>query len=217
MFERYTQPARRMIFIARSLAWRTGSPEIAPHHLLLGLFREDQGLALRFLGSPWAAEDIWKEVEAAEPIRESMSRSIEIPLTRSSQRALNFAAKEADRASSRQIGTGQCLLGLLREGDSLAARILHTHGVSLDSVRASLAQDSHDDSTRQQFTRERPPLPADVAEVNARIESIEKSLHESVANRDFEAAREHSEAESAERDKLSLLCRKHGFTDWIFY
>jgi ATP-dependent Clp protease ATP-binding subunit ClpC len=217
MFERYTQTARRVIFVARSVACRTGSPEIAPHHLLLGLLREDQGLALRFLGSPWAAEEIWKEVEAVEPVRESIPRSVEIPLTSGSKRALNFAAEEADRSSNRQIGGGQCLLGLLREEDALAARILHARGVSLDSVRVSLARNPHDESTLQQFTRERPPLPNDMAEVNARIESIKKRLYESIANRDFEAAREHSEAERAECDKLFLLCRRHGFTDWIFY
>jgi Clp amino terminal domain, pathogenicity island component len=68
MFERYIETARRVIFVARSVACRVGSPEIAPHHLLLGLLREEQGLALRFFGSPWAAEDVWKEVEAAEPV-----------------------------------------------------------------------------------------------------------------------------------------------------
>lgn len=213
MFERYTQPAKRIIFIARSLAWRTGSPEIAPHHLLLGLFARTRAwpfVSSALLGPPKISRKRSKQQSAFE-------RACRGPLRSPSPSALNFAAKEANRASSRQIGTGQCLLGLLREGDTLAARMLHTDGVSLDSIRASLAQDSDDDSTRQQFTRERPPLPADLAEVNDRIESIKNSLYESIANRNFEVAREHSEAESAERDKLSLLCRKHGFMDWIFY
>jgi ATP-dependent Clp protease ATP-binding subunit ClpA len=139
---------------------------------------------------------------------------VEIPLTSGSKRALKFSAEEADRASSRQIGGGQCLLGLVREEDSLAARILRARGVSLDSVRVSLAQNSHDDSEPRQFTRERPPLPSDVADVNARIESIKTRLYEPIASRDFEAAREYSETE---RDKLFLLYRKHEFTDWIFH
>jgi len=63
MFERYTEPARRVIFYSRYMAVQTGSPEIETEHLLLGLLRAVMVLAQRFLGSPWAAEQIWQEVE----------------------------------------------------------------------------------------------------------------------------------------------------------
>jgi ATP-dependent Clp protease ATP-binding subunit ClpC len=63
MFERYSEPARRVIFYSRYMASQFGSPEIETEHLVLGLLRADMVLARRFLGSPWAAEEIWREIE----------------------------------------------------------------------------------------------------------------------------------------------------------
>ena len=69
MFERYTEKARRVIFFARHQAGQFGSPYIETEHLLLGLFREDQALTNRFLGSHVAVESIrkqWQETAAME-------------------------------------------------------------------------------------------------------------------------------------------------------
>jgi ATP-dependent Clp protease ATP-binding subunit ClpC len=63
MFERYSEPARRVIFYSRYMASQFGSSEIETEHLVLGLLRADMVLARRFLGSPWAAEEIWREIE----------------------------------------------------------------------------------------------------------------------------------------------------------
>jgi ATP-dependent Clp protease ATP-binding subunit ClpC len=63
MFERYSEPATRVIFYSRYMASQFGSPEIETEHLVLGLLRADMVLARRFLGSPWAAEEIWREIE----------------------------------------------------------------------------------------------------------------------------------------------------------
>lgn len=60
MFERYSEPARRVIFFSRYMAHHLGSPEIETGQLLLGLLRADMGLARRFFGSPWAAEKVWE-------------------------------------------------------------------------------------------------------------------------------------------------------------
>jgi hypothetical protein len=70
MFERYTETARRVIFYSRYFANQGGSAEIETEHLLLGLLRADMGLANRFLGSPWAADPIWRKIEQSKPIRE---------------------------------------------------------------------------------------------------------------------------------------------------
>src|SRR5438270_733636 len=67
MFERYTEKARRAIFGAVYMARRVGSPMIETEHLLLGLLREDKSLTGRFLGSPWAAETVWKRIEQIKP------------------------------------------------------------------------------------------------------------------------------------------------------
>jgi Clp amino terminal domain. len=64
VFECYTQSA---IFWARYMATEVGSQEIETQHLLMGLLRADRTLAKRFLGSPWAAETVWKKVEPRKP------------------------------------------------------------------------------------------------------------------------------------------------------
>ena len=75
MFECYTQSARAAIFWARYMASEVGSQEIETQHLLMGLLRADKMLAKRFLGSPWAAETVWKKVEPTKPKRELMPDS----------------------------------------------------------------------------------------------------------------------------------------------
>jgi ATP-dependent Clp protease ATP-binding subunit ClpC len=160
MFERFTQAARRTIFGARYIASQVGSLEIETDHLLLGVLRTDKSLASRFLGSPWAAETVWKKVEQRKTIREKVPGPMkEIPLDKASKRALILASEEADLLSSRQIGTEHVLLGLLREEKSLAAEILSEFGVRLDPTREELSRMSHDDSKQQEFVKERGPLP----------------------------------------------------------
>src|SRR5271165_6268432 len=81
MFERYTEKTRRVIHWARYIAARVGSATIETEHLLLGLLREDQSLARRFLGSLWAAEAVLKRVEEIKPPRERIPGSFEVPLS----------------------------------------------------------------------------------------------------------------------------------------
>ena len=80
MFERYTEPSRRVIFYSRYMASQVRSPEIETEHLLLGLLRADIVLARRFLGSPWAAEEIWREIERKKPARATTPGTGDLPL-----------------------------------------------------------------------------------------------------------------------------------------
>ncbi len=127
VFERYTENARRVIFFARYEASQVGSPIIETEHLLLGLLREDKGLAQRFLGSPWAAEEVWKRIHQSKPANKKIPG--DLPLSNECKRALNFSAEEADQLSNKHIGSEHLLLGLLREEKCLAAQILHEHGL----------------------------------------------------------------------------------------
>ena len=215
MFERYTQAARLAIFRARYVASQVGSEEIDTEHLLLGVLT-DKTLARRFLGSPWAAETVWKKVEPRKRVRDKVPGAREIQLDKASKRALNLAAEEADLLSSRQIGTEHLLLGLLREEKSLAAEILSELGVHLASTRAELSRMPHDDSKQEEFVRERAPLPTAVVELETLVKSIRARLMDALSNLDFQKARAVSDEEGAERDKLALLYRKHGLLDWIW-
>ncbi|MGH9377046.1 MAG: ATP-dependent Clp protease ATP-binding subunit [Terriglobia bacterium] len=140
MFEKYTEKARRVIFFARYEASQFGSNFIETEHLLLGLLREDKALTNRFLRSHASIESIRKQIEGKTAIREKVSTSVDLPLSQECKRVLAFAAEEADRLSSKHIGTEHLLMGLLREEKSFAAEILHERGLRLSSLRDELSR-----------------------------------------------------------------------------
>jgi ATP-dependent Clp protease ATP-binding subunit ClpC len=123
------------MFYSRYMASQAGSPEIETEHLLLGLLRADMGLANRFLGSPWAAEPIWKKIEHRNPIHEIPPGPVDLPLSSVCKRVLLYAAEEADQLSAKKIRTEHLLLCLLRDENCLAAELLHERGVGLVSTR----------------------------------------------------------------------------------
>ncbi len=144
MFERYTEKARRVIFFARYEASQFGSPNIETEHLLLGLIREDKALTNRFLRARHATlESIRRQVEGHTTIRESVSTSVDLPLSDECKRVLAFAAGEAEGLGHKHIGTEHLLLGLLREEKCFAAEILRERGLQLDALRQELSRVAH--------------------------------------------------------------------------
>ena len=140
MFERYTEKARRVIFFARYEASQFGSPHIETEHLLLGLLREDKGLTNRFLRSHTGIESIRKQIEGRTIMREKVSTSVDLPLSQECKRVLMYAAEEAEKLSSKSIGTEHLLLGLLREDQCFAAELLRERGLKLTAIREELAR-----------------------------------------------------------------------------
>jgi ATP-dependent Clp protease ATP-binding subunit ClpC len=216
MFERYAESARLVIFSSLRKARHVGSPNIDTEHLLLGLLATDKGLARRFLGSPWAAEALWGKIEQSRPIHKPIQGPVDLPLSSASKRVLSYAVEEADRLSSKHIGSEHLLLGLLREENCFAAEFLHEHGVRLASTREELMRVPHNYSAAEQFVREREPLPEDVVELQTRVGIIIQHVEDAVAQHDFAKAREYSEEEAREREKLRLLYRQHGLPDWLY-
>jgi hypothetical protein len=140
MFERYTQAARRTVFLARYEASQFGSSHIEAQHLLLGLLREDRALANRFLQSHRAIESIRRHIEENTPIRVKVSTSVDLPLSHECKRILAYGAEEAQRLNHKHLGTEHLLLGLLREDKSFAAQLLREQGVNLELVREQMQQ-----------------------------------------------------------------------------
>jgi hypothetical protein len=138
MFERYTEKARRTIFFGRYEASQFGSPYIESEHLLLGLLREDKSLVNRFLKSHAAVESIRKQVGEQTVIREKVSTSVDLPLSNECKRILAYAMEEADNLSHKVIGTGHLFLGVLRENDCFAAKLLRERGVALGMARLQI-------------------------------------------------------------------------------
>jgi len=140
MFERYTERARRVIFLARYEASQFGSTTIETEHFLLGLIREDETLFARFLRNHSSNESIRKEIEARIAVREKVTSSIDLPLSNQCKRILAYAAEEMERLNHRHIGTEHLLLGILREERCVAAEILHERGLRVNAIREELAQ-----------------------------------------------------------------------------
>ncbi|HNC45919.1 MAG TPA: Clp protease N-terminal domain-containing protein, partial [Acidobacteriota bacterium] len=146
MFERYTEKARRVIFFARYEASQFGAPAIDAEHILLGLMREDKGLTNRFLvRAQISIESIRRDIESRTIPRERTSPTVDLPLSPEAKRVLTFAAEESERLSHRHIGTEHLLLGLLREENSVAARILYERGLRLNAIRDELSRTSGSD------------------------------------------------------------------------
>jgi len=134
MFERYSEKARRVIFFARYEASQFGSPAIDTEHLLLGILRESQDLLLSV--SPSAvAETIRERIRLQAPSGGRIPTSVDLPFSESAKGALNSATEEADRLGSKTISAQHILLGLLREENCLAQRILAELGVTLETAR----------------------------------------------------------------------------------
>jgi len=152
MFERYTEKARRVIFLARYEASNYGSPYIETEHLLLGLIRETSDLMYSLLPSPTSISKIRKQIDDQAVQGAKTSTSVDLPLSNECKRVLEYAGEEAERLSHKHIGSEHLLLGLLREKGGLGARLLNSQGVSLARVR--------------EFVGKRPRSAADVVEIH---------------------------------------------------
>jgi uncharacterized protein (TIGR03435 family) len=141
MFNRFTQRALRVLFYTRSHVSQLGSRAIEPEHVLLGVLDEGNGLGCRILARTGVVlddcrSDIVRRLTGGEKVPESD----EIPFSASCERALQYAAEEADRLLHSYIGTEHLLLGLLREERSAAADVLAARGVRIEAVRETIVE-----------------------------------------------------------------------------
>ncbi|HEU4415867.1 MAG TPA: Clp protease N-terminal domain-containing protein [Candidatus Angelobacter sp.] len=139
MFDRYNEKARRVIFFARYEASQLGTSYIETEHLLLGVLREDKALTSRMLPGKVKVESIRQQIEAATVKRGKVSTSVDMPVSNEVKRVLAYASEEAARLSHQHIGTEHLVLGLLREENSFAAKILNDRGVRLSAFREQLS------------------------------------------------------------------------------
>ncbi|HXX20159.1 MAG TPA: Clp protease N-terminal domain-containing protein [Candidatus Acidoferrum sp.] len=140
MFERYTERARRVIFFARYEASIYGSPYIETEHLLLGLLREDRGLAKWFPGQHNVAAEIRAEIDKRVSKGDPFGPSVEVPLSGESKQILNLAAESAERLGHRYIETEHLVIGILRVEKSLAAQILFSRGLNPGPIEQQLGK-----------------------------------------------------------------------------
>ncbi len=133
MFEKYTEQARRTIFHAREETSKFGTPRIESEHLLLGLLAADKSIFGRYLGGRTSATEIREVIVQATELRPPTPTNIDLSLSGECKRILKFAAEESTRSGRQDLNTVDLLLGILREEDSFAAKLLVDRG--LDSSR----------------------------------------------------------------------------------
>ena len=139
MKERFTERANKVLLLAKEEAVKTTCPYVGTEHLLLGLLLEGESLAARVLGAVGLDP---------ERIRLAASQMVDPPpeastpdpfLTSKAKKVLELSVDEAHRMGHSYVGPEHLLLGLIREGEGVAAQILGAYGVDYRKVRAALA------------------------------------------------------------------------------
>ncbi|MEZ0326140.1 MAG: ATP-dependent Clp protease ATP-binding subunit, partial [Fimbriimonas sp.] len=135
MWQRFTERARKVVFYAQEEAQKFGEGYVSTEHLLLGLVRESDSVAARVLEKLGVSLNrIRAEVEKQLP-RGDARPSQDMTLTPRAKRVIDLAYDEARNLNNNYIGTEHLLLGLIREGDGLAGRVLAKLGVELEKAR----------------------------------------------------------------------------------
>jgi ornithine carbamoyltransferase len=147
MWQRFTERSRRLVVYAQEEAARFGQSAVTPEHLLLGLLREPDSIALLVLEHLGASPGrLRTELELQLP-RASTAVGTDLELNPSAKAVMNSAYEEARRLEDHYVGTEHVLLGLIRQQDSVAARILTRQGAELDrartEVRSTHAREEH--------------------------------------------------------------------------
>ena len=140
MFERFTEKAIKVIMLAQEEARRLGHNFVGTEQVLLGLIGEGTGVAAKTLKSMGVnLKDARTEVEKIIG-RGSGFVAVEIPFTPRAKRVLELSWDEARQLGHNYIGTEHLLLGLIREGEGVAARVLENLGIDLNKVRSNVVK-----------------------------------------------------------------------------
>ena len=149
-FDKFTDRARQVLKLAQEEAQRFNHNYIGTEHLLLGLVREGDGVAAKVLGNMGVQlPKVRSAVEFIIGRGESMIMG-EIGLTPRAKKVIELAVDEARRLNHHYIGTEHLLLGLVREGEGIAAGVLESLGVNLEKVRTQVMQVVSQSATYQQ-------------------------------------------------------------------
>jgi Clp amino terminal domain, pathogenicity island component len=140
MLERFTDRARRVVVLAQEEARRLDHNYIGTEHILLGIIHEGEGVAAEALESLGISLDAVRQQVEEIIGRGQQAPSGHIPFTPRAKRVLELSLREALQLGHRYIGTEHILLGLIREGDGVAAQVLVRLGADLNLVRHQVIQ-----------------------------------------------------------------------------
>ncbi|MBL7092092.1 MAG: ATP-dependent Clp protease ATP-binding subunit [Candidatus Omnitrophica bacterium] len=141
MFNRFTERARKVIILAKEEARRFNHDYIGTEHILLGLIREGEGVASAILQNMGLSLDkIRLEIEKLVQPGPATVVSGDVPFTPRAKRVIELSMEEARQLGHNYIGTEHLLLGLLREGEGVAAQVLLGLGLDLNKLRSEVME-----------------------------------------------------------------------------
>jgi ATP-dependent Clp protease ATP-binding subunit ClpA len=217
MYEHFEDRARQVVDLAQQEARRFSHEYVGTEHLLLSLVQEVAGVAADVLRNLNVRPDrVRREVERVVQVGES-SPSGTLPQTPRAKKALEYALDEARRLDHDSVGTEHLLLGLLREQDGVAARVLATLGVQLDVTRQAVlkVRAPNPSSTGIRVPQSKEAQEAEVLsqvyahpvvrEMFRLIDAALKERHQSNFRQDFEKAAVAGDQEADLRASLQSL------------
>jgi excisionase family DNA binding protein len=140
MWQRFTEKARQIVFRAQEQAIRFGSPYVTPEHLLLGMTVVEGNMGLRILeASGFPPQELRDEIEAQLP-HDGGEPGKDLMLTPRAKKVVDLAYEAAKELKHDYIGGEHLLLGILSEGESMAAMTLTKHGITANLARLQLQQ-----------------------------------------------------------------------------
>jgi len=181
MFERFTDRARRVVVLAQEEARMLDHSYIGTEHILLGLIREGEGVAAKALESLGISLDAVRQQVEEIIGRGQHAPSGHIPFTPRAKKVLELSLRESLQLGHNYIGTEHILLGLIREGDGVAAQVLATLGADLNRVRQQVIQLLHGRVQPKDASAVADDLRARLVSVAARLAAIERRLGDGAA------------------------------------
>src|SRR5258708_23595791 len=143
MFERFTDRARRVVVLAQEEARMLNHNYIGTEHVLLRLIHEGEGAAAKALESPRISREAVRQPVEVIIGQGQQAPSAHLPFTPRAKKVLELSLREALQLGHNYIGTEHILLGLIREGDGVAAQVLVKLGADLNRVRQQVIQLLH--------------------------------------------------------------------------
>ena len=197
MFQRFTDRARQVVVLAQVEARRLDHNWIGTEHILLGLIDEGGGVAAKALESLGISLDAARQQVEEIIGRGQQAPSGHIPFTPRAKKVLELSLRESQQLGHDYIGTEHVLLGLLREGDGVAAQVLVRLGADLDRVRQQVIRLLHGYpaeepgpgvEVRPEMTEQRAGIGPDTSDLDEQIEAARAGKQAAIDAQDFEQA-----------------------------
>ncbi len=200
-FDKFTERARKVLSLAQEEAQRFQHNYIGTEHLLLGLVREGEGVAAKVLAN--LGVELNKVRSAIEFIIGRGDRIVlgEIGLTPRAKKVVELAVDEARRLNHHYIGTEHLLLGLVREGEGIAAGVLESLGVNLEKVRTQTIQ-ILSQSAMPMLSQ---PATSALKEAMEALEAVLREKEAAIQRQEYELAAELRDREVNLRERIAKL------------